>query len=170
MMSITIIAKTISLPRHLSHPENICQNHPSFVRHFHEEERICKYRVIIFSIRITSYRFHHLGVETDSALTKNHRDIFVIQKTSSCAASQVHKKDLEKFLGVPPFTLSKHSSNRKNLSSFLGVHRKELDRVLKGSSLNIYRNISNIQNVQVDSECGEGSSVSTDSSSVWSSS
>ena len=103
--------------------------------------------------------FHHLGadaVQTDSALNKNHQDIFVIQKTTSNTSNQVHRKDLEKFLGVPHFTLGKNSSNKKDLSSFLGVNRKELDRVLKGS-------------IKVDSECGEGS-LSTDSSSVWSSS
>ena len=101
--------------------------------------------------------FHHLGVkpETDSALTKNHQDIFVIQKTSSNAARQLHRKDLEKFLGVAHLTLSKSSSNKKDLSSFLGVNRSQLERVMRGSR-------------KMSGESGEGSG-STDSSSVWSS-
>ena len=99
-------------------------------------------------------------METDPALTKNHEDIFVIQK-SSATSSQVHRKDLERFLGVPvpSFSLSKHSpapDNRKDLSSFLGVNRRELARVLRSGKM--------------DGEGSEGSagSLDTDSSSLWS--
>ena len=99
--------------------------------------------------------FHHLGVETDPALTKNHQDIFVIQKSGPTASSKVHRKDLERFLGVPSFGLSKHlavagQDNKKDLSSFLGVNRTELERVLK------------------DGSEGSGGSLDTDSSSLWS--
>ena len=108
--------------------------------------------------------FHHLGVETDPALTKNHQDILVIEKSSPTASSRVHRKDLERFLGlpVPSFTLAKHSpDNKKDLSSFLGVNRRELARVLKGGKL------------AADTEGSEGSqgsggSLDTDSSSLWS--
>ena len=100
-------------------------------------------------------------METDPALTKNHEDIFVIQKSSTTASSQVHRKDLERFLGlpVPSFSLSKHCGapdNKKDLSSFLGVNRRELARVLRSGKL--------------DSEGSEGSggSLDTDSSSLWS--
>ena len=36
-----IIVEMMSLHRPLSHRENITHNRLSFVRHFHEEERIC---------------------------------------------------------------------------------------------------------------------------------
>ena len=98
-------------------------------------------------------------METDPALTKNHQDIFVIQKSSPTGSSKAHRKDLERFLGVPvsSFSLSKHSpDNKKDLSSFLGVNRRELARVLRSGKM--------------DGEGSEGSagSLDTDSSSLWS--
>ena len=65
-------------------------------------------------------------METDPALTKNHQDIFVIQKNGQTASSKVHRKDLERFLGVPSFALS-GQDKKKDLSSFLGVNRTELE-------------------------------------------
>ena len=95
--------------------------------------------------------FHHLGVETDPALTKNHQEIFVIQKSCQTASSKLHRKDLERFLGVPS------QDNKKDLSSFLGVNRSELERVLKAGRA-------------ADTALSEGSggSLDTDSSSLWS--
>ena len=95
-------------------------------------------------------------METDPALTKNHQDIFVIQKNGQTASSKVHRKDLERFLGVPSFALS-GQDKKKDLSSFLGVNRTELERVLKGRKA-------------LDTTLSEGSggSLDTDSSSLWS--
>ena len=87
----------------------------------------------------------------------------MIQKSSATdsSSSRVHRKNLERFLGVPvsSFSLSKHSpDNKKDLSSFLGVNRRELARVLKGGKM------------AADTEGSEGSggSLDTDSSSLWS--
>ena len=103
-------------------------------------------------------------METDPALTKNHQDIFVIQKSSPTGSSKAHRKDLERFLGVPvaTFSLGKHSpNNKKDLSSFLGVNRRELARVLKGGKLVLDREGS-------EGSQGSGGSLDTDSSSLWS--
>ena len=90
-------------------------------------------------------------METDPALTKNHQEIFVIQKSCQTASSKLHRKDLERFLGVPS------QDNKKDLSSFLGVNRTELERVLKAGRA-------------ADTALSEGSggSLDTDSSSLWS--
>ena len=62
----------------------------------------------------------------------------MIQKSSATGSSRVHRKDLERFLGVPvpSFSLSKNSpDNKKDLSSFLGVNRRELAGVLRGGKV-----------------------------------
>ena len=100
-------------------------------------------------------------METEPALTKNHQDIFVIQKTCPTASSQGQRKDLERFLGVPVSSLSlakQSPDKRKDLSSFLGVNRRELARVLAGGKAGD----------TLGSE-GSGGSLDTDSSSLWSS-
>ena len=83
------------------------------------------------------------------------------QKQSSGTQTQVtRRKDLEKFLGVP---ISKTCSTKKDLSSFLGINRTELERVVKNSTFK--------RDNFIESDFGEGSnmSTSTDSSSLWSS-
>ena len=85
--------------------------------------------------------------------------MFVIKKTDK----EKHRKDLEKFLGVP---LNRTNSNKKNLSSFLGVDPSELNKLVN-SSMKGKEQI-------FGSECGEGSlstetSTSTECSSLWSS-
>ena len=85
----------------------------------------------------------------------------MIQKSSPTGSSKAHRKDLERFLGVPvaSFSLGKHSpDNKKDLSSFLGVNRRELARVLAGGKAGD----------TLGSE-GSGGSLDTDSSSLWSS-
>jgi len=105
--------------------------------------------------------FHHLGVGIEPVLSKNNQEIFVIQKHNSGTQTQVtHRKDLEKFLGVP---ISKSCSTKKDLSSFLGINRTELERVVKTPNIK--------RDNYFESDFGDGSnmSTSTDSSSLWSS-
>ena len=104
-------------------------------------------------------------------LTKTSQDIFVIE---SKAEKQVRRKDLEKFLGVP---VTKNCSNKKDLSSFLGINRTELDRVVSTCSRDkIDSSVGTREHYLFvsESECGDMStstsgSSSTDSSSLWSS-
>ena len=107
--------------------------------------------------------FHHLGVGVEPALSSNNQEIFVIQKkTLVNNNTQVFKKDLEKFLGVP---VTKHCKNKKkDLSSFLGVHRAELERVVRRHS---YKTRDNIHDSEYEGSMS--TSTSTDSSSLWSS-
>lgn len=105
--------------------------------------------------------FHHLGVGIEPALSKNNQEIFVIQSKSSPGQQQIFKKDLEKFLGVP---ISRKYSNKKDLSSYLGVNRRELERIVKRNHSVKVRDLS-----CQDSECEGSLSTSTDSSSLWSS-
>ena len=70
--------------------------------------------------------FHHLGVGIEPAIINgdNNRGIFVIQRGREDKAIQ---KDLEKFLGVR----KKCSTKKKDLCSFLGVQRSEIERVVR---------------------------------------
>ena len=104
-------------------------------------------------------------------LTKTSQDIFVIESKTE---KQVCRKDLEKFLGVP--VTKNCSNNKKDLSSFLGINRNELDRVVSTCSRDkIDSSVGTREHYFVsESEFGDMStstsgSSSTDSSSLWSS-
>ena len=83
--------------------------------------------------------FHHLGVGVEPVLGSGPppKDILVIQGRTKAAAETLverrgsgNKKNLQKFLGVPAVPAARSCSTRKDLCSFLGVERGQLERAV----------------------------------------
>ena len=83
--------------------------------------------------------FHHLGVGVEPVLGSGPppKDILVIQGRTKAAVETLvegrgsgNKKNLQKFLGVPAVPAARSCSTRKDLCSFLGVERGQLERAV----------------------------------------